>query len=114
MPPSRQTSAIVYVSAPRTGPAARALAPRWTTANRSGVVRHADHPAGAILYAEWMLSEGQKVIVELGRDATLRDLLATGDAESVSVDVTELAERERDWADRWERLLRLGKAGPEG
>jgi iron(III) transport system substrate-binding protein len=77
------------------------------------LVRHARHPAAALLYAEWMLSDGQKVIVELGRDAARRDLVATGDAKSVSVDINELAEREREWADRWERLIRLGKAGPE-
>lgn len=77
------------------------------------LVRHARHPAAALLYAEWMLSEGQNVIVELGRDAARRDLVATGDAKSVSVDVNELVEREREWADRWERLIRLGKAGPE-
>jgi iron(III) transport system substrate-binding protein len=77
------------------------------------LVRHARHPAAALLYVEWMLSDGQKVIVELGRDAARRDLVATGNAKSVSVDVDELVERERQWADRWERLIRLGKAGPE-
>jgi iron(III) transport system substrate-binding protein len=77
------------------------------------LVRNARHPATAVLYVEWMLGEGQKVIVDLGRDAARRDLIATANARSISIDVRALVEHEREWADRWERLIRLGKAGPE-
>ena len=77
------------------------------------LVRNARHPAAALLYVEWMLAEGQNVIVELGRDAARQDLVATGSARSISVDVDALIEGEREWADRWDRLMRLGKAGPE-
>ena len=61
-----------------------------------------------------MLGDGQKVVVELGRDAARRDLVATGSARSIAVDVGGLVANEKAWADRWERLIRLGKAGPEG
>ncbi|MDQ3822030.1 MAG: extracellular solute-binding protein [Actinomycetota bacterium] len=77
------------------------------------LVRHARNPAAAMLYVEWMLGPGQEVIVELGRDAARRDLVATGNARSVSVDVDALVGSEDEWADRWDRLMRLGAAGPE-
>lgn len=89
-----------------------AVEPVFTRSEGVALVRGAQHPAAAILFAEWILSDGQRVIAELGRDTARSDLLATDGVRSVEIDVDELIENRDLWGDRYERLLRLGRAGP--
>jgi iron(III) transport system substrate-binding protein len=84
--------------------------PVFTRAEGVGLVRGSEHPAAAVLFAEWILGDGQKVIAELGRDT--RDGVALKGARAVEVDVREITENRELWSDRYERLLRLGRAGP--
>lgn len=86
--------------------------PVFTRAEGVGLVRGSQHPAAAMLFAEWILTDGQRVIHELGRDTARSDLLATKGVRSVEVDLAELIDNRDLWADRYERLLRLGRAGP--
>jgi iron(III) transport system substrate-binding protein len=87
-----------------------AVEPVFTRAEGVGLVRGSEHPAAAVLFAEWILDDGQKVIAELGRDT--RDGVALKGARAVEVDIREITENRDLWADRYERLLRLGRAGP--
>jgi iron(III) transport system substrate-binding protein len=82
----------------------------FTRAEGVGLVRGSEHPAAAVLFAEWILADGQNVIAELGRDT--RDGVALKGARAVEVDVREITENRELWSDRYERLLRLGRAGP--
>jgi iron(III) transport system substrate-binding protein len=86
--------------------------PVFTRSEGVALVHGSKHPAAAVLFAEWILDDGQKVIAELGRDT--RSGLALEGARAVEVDVREITENRELWTDRFERLLRLGKAGPEG
>ena len=65
-----------------------------------------------MLFAEWILTEGQRVIEELGRDTARADLLTIKGIRRAEIDLAELTEHGDLWRDRYERLLRLGKAGP--
>jgi iron(III) transport system substrate-binding protein len=86
--------------------------PVFTRSEGVGLVSGSRHPAAAMLFAEWILDDGQKVIAELGRDTVRSDLLATKGVRSAEIDLDELIENRDLWADRWERLIRLGRAGP--
>ena len=83
--------------------------PVFTRAGGVAVVRGAEHPAAAVLFSEWLLDEGQKVVVAVGRDPTRRDLTVTKGIEHRVVDVVELADSQRAWLERYEDLLRLGR-----
>jgi iron(III) transport system substrate-binding protein len=87
--------------------------PVFMRAGGIAVVAGAKHPAAALLFYEWLLGDGQEVIVAVGRDPTRRDLEATKGIDVRVIDVVALAASEREWLDRYERLLRLGKAGGE-
>lgn len=81
-----------------------------------GLVRRAEHPAAAVLFFDWLLSEeGQKALIESGGDPSRRDLADAPAAERRVIDVAGLAAEQQKWSDRWDRLLRLGKeAGEQG
>lgn len=83
--------------------------PVFMRAGGIAIVEGAKHPAAALLFYEWLLDDGQEVIVAVGRDPTRRDLEATKGIDVRVIDVVALAESERVWLDRYERLLRLGK-----
>lgn len=85
--------------------------PVFMRAGGIAVVEGTKHPAAALLFYEWLLGEGQEVIVAAGRDPTRRDLEATKGIDVRVIDVVALAESEREWRDRYERLVRLGKPG---
>ena len=83
--------------------------PVFTRAGGIAVVRGATHPAAALLFCEWLLDEGQKVVAAVGRDPTRRDLTVTKGIDQSVIDVVELAESQRVWLERYENLLRLGR-----
>ena len=72
-----------------------------------GIVRGAPHPAAALLFVDWLLSDGQKVLADAGV-AVRKDLIVTGRAKTVLVDLQSLAAEEQKWNDRFDRLIRLG------
>ena len=84
--------------------------PVFTRAGGVAVVTGTRHPAAAVLFCEWLLDEGQKVVVEVGRDPTRRDLTLTKGIDQRVIDVVELAGNQSDWLERYEDLLRLGRA----
>lgn len=77
--------------------------------NGVGLVEGAPHPAAAVLFVDWLLSDGQKIIDEEGHDAVRKDLVAAPGAERRVIDFANIAAHQQKWTERFERLLRLGK-----
>jgi iron(III) transport system substrate-binding protein len=77
------------------------------------VLRSARRPAASLLFVDWLLSDGQEVIEELGRDPARKDLVATGTAEAIEVDTDAFVADEEQWLERFERLLRSSPKGEE-
>jgi iron(III) transport system substrate-binding protein len=74
--------------------------------NGFGLMKTARHPAAAMLFADWLLEEGQKVIVDEG----LTPAIVEGDdplkdVEIIPVDVKALVEQGDEWSKRYEALL---------
>jgi iron(III) transport system substrate-binding protein len=68
----------------------------------------APHPAGALLFEDWLLTEGQQVFVDQGLTPSiepegLADPLAG--QEVISVDVDKLLNEQKQWSDRYNALL---------
>ncbi len=79
-----------------------------------GVVRGAPHPAAALLFVDWLLHDGQKILAKYGV-AVRKDLVATGHVETAVVDLEAVAAHQTDLTDRFDRLARLGgKVGGSG
>lgn len=79
-----------------------------------GLVGGAEHPAAAILFTDWLLSEGQELLLELGRDPARKDLVSAPDAEQRVIDVAEIAVDQASLSERYDRLLRLGREAESG
>jgi iron(III) transport system substrate-binding protein len=78
--------------------------------NGAGLVRNATHPAAAVLFLEWLLSdEGQKVLVKERLDVSRKDLATAKGAEEVRVDIPSFIEHQDEWTDRYEKLTQLGE-----
>ena len=84
--------------------------PVFLRAGGIAVVEGARHPAAAVLFSEWLLDEGQEIVAGVGRDPTRRDLTVTKGIKQRVIDVVALAEDQQEWANRYSRLLRLGRA----
>jgi iron(III) transport system substrate-binding protein len=91
-----------------------AVEPIFPRANGVGLVRGAEHPAAAMLFYDWLLAEGQEVLLAVNTTPVRADLGAAADLEQVTVDLPSLAAEQAAWGERWDNLLRLGEVGPEG
>jgi iron(III) transport system substrate-binding protein len=69
-----------------------------------GVLKTARHPATALLYVEWLLTDGQRVLKANNIDPARTDLAGRQPGE-VSVDVDAFVDDAREWDERYERLL---------
>jgi iron(III) transport system substrate-binding protein len=86
-----------------------AVEPVFTRANGVGLVEGATHPAAAVLFADWLLGDGQEVLADVSVDPVRTDLVAGGNLERVPVDLESLGAEQAEWTDRYERLLILGQ-----
>jgi iron(III) transport system substrate-binding protein len=79
--------------------------PIYPIASGVGILKSAEHPAAAMLLADWALSEGQEVFKKGGYESfrNLDGLPGT----KVPVDVEAFADESREWQDRYDELLRL-------
>jgi iron(III) transport system substrate-binding protein len=73
-----------------------------------GLLKTAKQPATAVLFVEWLLTDGQEVLRKHDVDVSRRDL-ATGIAGEVFVDVDAFLDERKAWDDRYERLTELGE-----
>lgn len=84
-------------------------------ANGAGLLRSSEHPAAAMLFLDWMLSDGQALILENGLTPSVMpdgtDPL--GDLEVLPVDVQQLVDEAQQWSDRYDQVIRGGEQLPE-
>ncbi|MBC6470622.1 ABC transporter substrate-binding protein [Actinomadura alba] len=78
--------------------------------NGFGLMKSAKHPAAAMLFADWMLDEGQKVLVGEG----LTPAIVEGDdplkgVEIIPVDVKTMVEQSSTWSKRYEQVVSTGE-----
>lgn len=84
--------------------------PIITRPNGVGLVKNAPHPATALLFYEWILSEeGQKVVREFGLDPSMESLATSGSAELIQVDLPDLQANLDEWTKRYEALIQRGE-----
>jgi iron(III) transport system substrate-binding protein len=80
--------------------------------NGIGLMKTAKHPAAAMLFADWLLEEGQKVLVEEGLTPSIpedgaEDPLAG--LEVIPVDVKTLTENGQEWSDKYDKVVSGGE-----
>ncbi len=78
----------------------------------AALMKSAPHPAVALLFEDWLLTEGQQVFVNLGLTPSiepqgLKDPLAG--VEVIPVDVNKLLNEQKQWSDRYDALLQKGE-----
>jgi iron(III) transport system substrate-binding protein len=79
--------------------------------NGLGLMKSAKHPAAAMLFADWMLEEGQKLLRKEG----LTPAIVEGNdplkgVEIIPVDLKTLVEQGAEWSKRYEKVVAGGKA----
>jgi iron(III) transport system substrate-binding protein len=84
-------------------------------ANGGGLLRSSEHPATAMLFMDWMLADGQSVILDNGLTPAVMpdgtDPLAGH--EVLPVDVQKLLSEGNDWSARYDEVVRGGEQLPE-
>ncbi|MDP9416736.1 MAG: extracellular solute-binding protein [Actinomycetota bacterium] len=78
--------------------------------NGVGLMKTATHPAAAMLFADWLLEEGQKVLAEEGLTPSIPegdDPLA--DIEVIPVDVEKLLNEDEKWSKKYEAVINGGE-----
>jgi iron(III) transport system substrate-binding protein len=71
-------------------------------------LKSAAHPAAALLFQDWLFTEGQQVFVDQGltpsiEPANLKDPLEG--LEVIPVDVNQLLDKQKEWSERYDALL---------
>ncbi|MEA2538619.1 MAG: iron(III) transport system substrate-binding protein [Chloroflexota bacterium] len=78
--------------------------------NGVGLMRTASHPAAALLFTDWLLTDGQKVIAEQGLTPSTPvagdDQLAG--LKIIPVDIDAIATDAKKWEDMYDELLKAG------
>jgi iron(III) transport system substrate-binding protein len=72
------------------------------------LMKGAKHPAAAWLFSDWMLSDGQKLLVSLGLTPSVK-IAGDNSLQGVTLepyDVQGLTQDSKTWDDRYDRLLR--------
>lgn len=77
--------------------------------NGAGLMKNAANPATAMLFMDWMLEEGQAVIVEESLTPSIAEGGALADMELVAVDGARLLEEGDEWSAKYDELLTGGE-----
>lgn len=79
--------------------------------NGIGLMKTAKHPAAALLFTNWILSDGQDVLIEneitpsvKGKDVTL-----ASDVQVIPVDIQALTTENKKWSDLYEKVVSEGE-----
>jgi len=84
-------------------------------ANGGGLLRSSKHPATAMLFMDWMLADGQQIVLDNGLTPAVMpdgsDPLAG--LQVLPVDVQQLIEEGNDWSARYDEVVRGGEQLPE-
>jgi iron(III) transport system substrate-binding protein len=89
-------------------PDGTAHTPAFPRPNGVGLMKDAQHPAAAILFYDWLLTDGQKTLVDQGLSPSTK---VPGDTSLKGItldkyDVAGLTANEKAWADKYDSLLR--------
>ncbi len=90
-----------------------AVEPLVTRPDGIAVVKDAKHPAAALLYADYVLDEGQKTFDDFFLTPARKDLSVPPSIGHVAMDVPDYIAHEDEWTKKYEQLVRLGKVGPD-
>lgn len=77
------------------------------------IVSEPPHPAAAVLFVDWLLGDGEKVISDFGADATRNDLVVAPSVRRIAANIPDFVANQEKWEARWERVLGLGEEVPE-
>jgi iron(III) transport system substrate-binding protein len=77
--------------------------------NGVGVVSGVQHPATAMLFEDWVLTDGQDTFAKLKLTPARKDLAGDLSTRGTFVDLKSLNASVQEWTDRYEELTRLGK-----
>lgn len=93
-----------------------ALTPTVVRPNGQGLLKTAQNPAAALLFFEWVLTDGQQLIADADRVPANSEYQGgiLDDVETLFVDGNLLVEDGADWEARYEEILRESEVGPEG
>ncbi|KQZ11752.1 hypothetical protein ASD19_00235 [Microbacterium sp. Root53] len=84
----------------------KVVAPVVTRPNGAGILASAEHPAAAILFMDWMLSDGQDLWPDVHRIGSVpRDDSPIAGMETVAVPLEEMTENYEFWDDRYRDLV---------
>jgi iron(III) transport system substrate-binding protein len=78
--------------------------PLIATPSGVAIVEGAAHPAAAVLFADWLLTDAQELFAGLDIIAARKDLQTVGDAVVLNVDLSALGEDFEMWRDRYGQL----------
>jgi len=87
--------------------------PLFATPNGIALIKDATNPAGAVLFYEWWLSDGQEHLPDLAIDAVRADLQEVGEADLRLVDVADYVAEAEEWTTRYHNLAGTGEIVPE-
>lgn len=77
--------------------------------NGGSCMKSAQNPATAMLFMDWLLDEGQKVITELGLTPAIQEGDALGGATLIPVDTERLLDEGDKWSKQYDDLLSGGE-----
>lgn len=78
--------------------------------NGIGLMKTAQHPAAAMLFTEWLLTEGQQVIADMGLVPSVNNVESPlKDVEVIPVDMQELVNESDKWSKRYQQVIRAGE-----
>lgn len=81
------------------------VSPLIARPNGGGCMKTAQNPATAMLFMDWLLTEGQALIAEQGLTPAIQEGDALGGAELIAVDSDKLLEEGEEWSKKYEELL---------
>ena len=90
-----------------------AVRPVFSRPDGLAMVAEPPNPAAAVLFVDWLLSDGQEVYAEAKTDPVRKDLLTAPEVETVPIDIEDYVAEQEQWQQRYDELVRLGTAGPE-
>lgn len=85
------------------------LEPVVTRSDGIAVARHAQHPAAALLFVDFVLDEGQQIFADFFLTPTRKDLGVPPSIDQVAVDVADYMAHSAEWASRYEQLVERGE-----
>ena len=83
--------------------------PLFIQPNGSALMAAARRPATAVLFLDWLFTEGQQLIDESGVTPAMASLQEETGVDSVLIDVEGFIDEEERWTTQWEDLMRYGE-----